>query len=126
MRLESLILEYENDFFRKEFCKSFGNLNHRIHDEFIEFGKSGQIYNKDYIVEYLLSLDADRDIMIQDFHLNEMKDGLVIAHYITVEEKTEEKTLRTSIWIKENSDWKLFFHQGTAAEQSTTLRMLDR
>jgi hypothetical protein len=26
---------------------------------------------------------------------------------------TEKKTLRTSIWVKEEGVWKLHFHQGT-------------
>jgi len=69
MKLEDLILGYENDFFRKEFCNNLDNLNNRIHDEFIEFGKSGQVFDKNYIVEYLNNLGFKRDIMIQDFQL---------------------------------------------------------
>ena len=120
MKLEDLILGYENDFFRKEFCNNLDNLNNRIHDEFIEFGKSGQVFDKNYIVEYLNNLGFKRDIMIQDFQLKQPKDGVVIANYITSEKKEGGKTLRTSIWIKENSNWKLYFHQGTATKLNTS------
>ena len=64
MELDKLILEYENDFFRKTFCDNMQNLNNRIHDEFIEFGKSGQAFNKNLIIKYLSNLDSDKEVLI--------------------------------------------------------------
>lgn len=118
MELDKLILEYENDFFKKDFCDKIQNLNNRIHDEFIEYGKSGHIFNKNLIIEYLSNLNSDRDIEIKKFGIKLIKDDLVIANYISDEKEIKTKALRTSIWIKENSDWQLFFHQGTPMELS--------
>lgn len=114
-----LILEYEMDFFRKEFCDNIQDLKNRIHDEFIEFGKSGKVFDKDSIINYLSNLDSDRDIEIQNFVLKDLKDDVLIANYISNEKETGTKALRTSIWIKEYSDWKLYFHQGTVTESNT-------
>ena len=118
MRLEQRILEYENDFFIKKFCDNMQNLNNRIHDEFIEFGKSGQVFDKNSIIKYLNNLDSDRDIEIQDFGIKNLKDDLLIANYISNEKEAGIKALRTSIWVKEYSDWKLYFHQGTVTESN--------
>lgn len=119
MIIEQLILGYEMDFFKKEFCDNMQNLNNRIHDEFIEFGKSGQVFDKDSIINYLNNLDSDRDIDIQSFVLKDLKDDILVANYISNEKETGTKALRTSIWIKEHSDWKLYFHQGTITESNT-------
>ena len=35
----------------------------------IEFGKSGQVFNKNLIIEYLSNLDSDRDIEIKNFEV---------------------------------------------------------
>ncbi|MGN9166363.1 nuclear transport factor 2 family protein [Tissierellaceae bacterium HCP3S3_D8] len=116
MSLEQQILKYENEFFIKRFCDDIQNLNDRIHDEFIEFGKSGQVFDKDSIVKYLNNLDTDRDIEILSFKIKNIKEDLIIANYISYEKEIEIKALRTSIWKKELSDWKLYFHQGTVVE----------
>ncbi len=119
MKLEQQILKYENDFFKKEFCDNIQNLNNRIHDEFIEFGKSGQVFDKNSIIIYLNNLDSNRDIEIEDFEIKRLKDDLIIANYISDEKEEDIEALRTSIWIKDNSGWKLFFHQGTVKESDT-------
>jgi hypothetical protein len=119
MNLEKQILKYEYDFFIKKFCDDAQNLNDRIHDEFIEFGKSGEVFDKTSIIEYLNNLDTDRDIEILSFEIKNLKEDFVLANYISNENEDGIKALRTSIWVKENMDWKLYFHQGTITESST-------
>ena len=119
MRLDQQILKYENDFFIKRFCDDIQNLIDRIHDEFIEYGKSGQVFDKNSIIKYLNNLDTDRDIEILSFKIKNIKEDLVIANYISYEKEIEAKALRTSIWKKECSDWKLYFHQGTVTKIDT-------
>ena len=55
MDLEQIILRYEKDFFKREFCKDRQNLDMRIHDEFTEFGQSGCVYDKGAIIDYLIN-----------------------------------------------------------------------
>ncbi len=119
VRLEEIILDYENDFFRKDFCDNYRNLDKRIHDEFFEIGKSGQVFYKDKIIDYLNNLDSDRDIRIIDFKTKDLKNGLLMANYIADEKELGINTLRTSIWVIEDGDWKLLFHQGTITEMES-------
>ena len=121
MRLDQQILKYENDFFIKRFCDDVQNLNDRIDDEFIEYGKSGEVFDKNSIIEYLNNLDTDRDIKIVSFKIKNIKEDLLIANYISYEKEIKTKALRTSIWRKKDSDWKLYFHQGTI----TKIGMID-
>ncbi len=121
MELEKLILEYENDFFRKDFCKSIQNLDKRIHDEFREFGKSGMLFKKSSIVEFLSNLDTDRDIEIIDFGIKKINDDLIMANYISNEKDLGIHALRTSVWVKDGVDWKIYFHQGTVTEAESIM-----
>ena len=113
MEVKDQILKYENDFFSKDFCNNIENLNIRIHDDFIEFGKSGQVFHKNTIIEYLKNLDKDRNIEISSFKIKNINEDLVMATYISYEKEIDTKALRSSIWKREHSDWKLYFHQGT-------------
>ena len=61
-------------------------------------------------------LDSDRDIEIQHFIIKSLKDDLIIAHYLSNEKEVSIKALRTSIWVKECTGWKLYFHQGTVID----------
>ena len=119
MNLEQLILMYEKDFFKRSFCNEKHNLDHRIHDEFMEFGQSGCVYYKDSIIDYLINLTSDRDIEIKNFALKKIKEDIVIVHYISLDRGSETSAVRTSIWMKVDYDWKLYFHQGTPTEINT-------
>lgn len=116
MNIEEIIVKYENDFFTKAFCDDKRNLDKRIHNEFFEIGKSGQLFDKNTIINYLSNLDSDRDIDIIDFKTKDLKNGLMMANYIADEKELGINTLRTSIWVIEDGDWKLLFHQGTITE----------
>ena len=116
MSLKHQILEYEMDFFNKKLCGDIENLNNRIHHEFKEFGKSGQVFDKDSIIKHLNNLDIDKNIEIISFEINKVMEDIIIAHYISYEKDIEIKALRNSIWKKESSNWKLYFHQGTRTE----------
>lgn len=113
MEITSHILEYENDFFKKEFCQNKENLNKRIHNEFMEIGQSGILYNKESIIDYLNNLNQDRPIEILDFNARQIRDELVIANYLSKDKSDKTKALRTSIWVKEKTGWTMLFHQGT-------------
>lgn len=113
MDLKQLILEYEKDFFKKEFCEDRYNLETRIHDQFMEFGQSGCVYNKEKIIQYLISLTADRNLEISDFILKQFDENLVVVHYKSKDKEEKTEALRTSIWKKEAFNWKIYFHQGT-------------
>ena len=119
MNLKQLILQYEKDFFKKGFCNKRYNLELRIHDEFMEFGQSGCVYYKDSIIDYLINLPTDKDIEIRNFDLKQIKEDIAIVHYISLDRDSDTSAVRTSIWMKVDCDWKLYFHQGTLAEIST-------
>ncbi len=79
-------------------------------DDFFEIGASGRTYDKAAILKSLSSEAVqDSKWTIEDFLLIVLTDNIVQARYRI----SENGTLRSSLWRKENDGWKMFFHQGT-------------
>ena len=56
-----------------------------------------------------------------NFTLKQIKEDIVIVHYISLDRDSGTSAVRTSIWIKVDCDWKMYFHQGTPTEINTLL-----
>lgn len=96
-------------------------LNSIIHDEFLEFCRSGVSGDKASTLDDLLEIDPKSAVMIysENFNTTLLKPGVILVTYRSYELAGEKKvkiTNRSSIWIETRStDWQLRFHQGTAA-----------
>lgn len=100
----------EESLFKKEYLGDREYLENIFDDNFMEYGKSGNIYYKEDTIESLYGLD-DRNIKVENFSAEQIDTKTYMVHYVSVNEDGV-KTLRTSIWIKKD-DYKLLFHQGT-------------
>jgi hypothetical protein len=76
-------------------------------DDFIEFGKSGRIYDKSAILELLKNDDTDEPIEVRDFAARRL------ALFVVLLTDRTATALRSSVWIKSNGSWRMSFHQGT-------------
>lgn len=90
--------------------QSKAELNQLIADEFIEFGMSGNIYNKPAIID-LLPNEKERAFNVEDFVIKKLSENIVLATYKITEK--DSSSLRSSIWKKYNGNWQIIFHQGT-------------
>ncbi len=82
-------------------------INKLIADDFIEYGRSGKIYNKNDCLE----IDENpRTVEVSDFKIKELSKEVILATYKTIEDGSV--TLRSSIWKKFSDDWKMIFHKG--------------
>lgn len=88
-------------------------LNKLIADDFVEFGASGKIYNKQDVLDSLPSETA-RTYIIKDFKVKELGEDAALATYKIVEDGMQ--SLRSSIWKKINGDFRMIFHQGTRSK----------
>lgn len=109
MKLECSLFDYEHMSDREY-------LERIIHNEFTELGKSGSVYDKAEVIEYLLSLDGDRQIEIEDFVIMQRDDNKIDAHYVTNELDTDTRAFRHSRWTCEDGVWKLYYHSGKIIE----------
>ena len=114
-RLEEVIYELECKHISPDVRTSAAKLAEVLDDGFYEFGSSGGlIVRSEYAGEHPLNPDH---MEIYDFQMHPLGDEAVLTTY-RIENKTIGKnTNRSSVWKKRQHGWKLFFHQGTVAEQ---------
>jgi hypothetical protein len=92
-----------------------GGLASLIDDEFEEFGASGRRWDRASILE-LLATAPPGIARIERFSLVALSEDVVLATYETVASTAGypgRRALRSSIWVKRRSGWKLRFHQAT-------------
>ena len=82
-------------------------------DEFVEFGASGTVYNKQSMISGLL---AESDPSIDQLHASDMQVQLLHDHsaLVTYRINSESRpSLRSSVWTLRDGRWQILFHQGT-------------
>jgi len=84
-----------------------------LDDDFIEFGSSGRVYNKQQIIN-LLQDEQGRGSQptLQDLSARRLAPDVVLLTYRIV----ETRTIRSSIWKSIMGQWRMVFHQGTRSE----------
>ena len=81
-----------------------------LHEEFREFGASGRIWDRPAIVS-VLAAGPGTDTHAEDMRAVRLAPDAVLLTYVA--RKSDRTTLRSSVWIRQDSQWRLLFHQGT-------------
>lgn len=96
-------------------------LNQLLHAEFHEVGRSGCVYHRETIIDYLCTRDAQPTVASDAFAIVELAADVALLTYrsaqIVVGEGLANHALRSSVWTKSAAGWRLRYHQGTAAAQ---------
>lgn len=116
--LKSTIYDLETSLLRPEVRLSKDKLNVLLADDFMEFGSSGGIYEKNEILERLPknSQTSPVEFSVSDFEVKKLDENIVLATFKTDKELTDKShviSLRSSIWRKAGDSWQMVFHQGT-------------
>ncbi len=109
--MKNRILELEKKLFKYEYMSNKEWLEKTIHKNFKECGKSGLLFNKKDTVESLHSYTEDRKIDIYNYEYECIDTNTYLIHYIT--KFKGELIYRTSIWIMQEDNLKLLFHQAS-------------
>ena len=110
-----IIYELESSLLQQEVRISVEKLNVLIADDFIEYGSSGQIYDKKDILERL-PMGQALTYALDDFQCIQLSLDIIQTRFKTERinpDNTKTIALRTSLWRKSNNNWQIFFHQGT-------------
>jgi len=84
--------------------------------EFIEFGASGRVFNRDAIVAALASETGHVLREVRGFKARLLAPGAAFTTW-RVQRDDGVQTLRSSIWQQRDGQWLMVFHQGTIAAQ---------
>lgn len=119
---KQLIFELETSLHKKEVRNSHERVSELLTEDFIEFGKSGKIYSKQDILERLTKERVDLEIKVSNFEVKKLAESAVLATYsawmFDIDNNSHIDTLRSSIWVHTDDQWKMIFHQGTPTQQS--------
>lgn len=90
-------------------------------DDFIEFGRSGRIYDKLQTVEALAGEARDLGLaerVASHFHTSQLAEGVVLLTYRSARREAGKvaHSLRSSIWTWRDARWQMVFHQGTPTD----------
>ena len=84
-------------------------------DDFLEFGRSGRIYDKVNILE-TVAQQCDGRLSLSQFSAQALAPSVVLVTYWSTlcdANGNERHSLRSSIWTRTEKGWRLVFHQGT-------------
>ena len=88
-------------------------------DEFVEFGSSGRVYDRQQTLALLESAEQVETV-IRDFAARLLTPEVALVTYRSVRRDTPRgaaDALRSSIWTRRNGRWQMLFHQGTPVPQ---------
>ena len=91
-----------------------------LSDDFVEFGSSGGVFNKQQVIEALQQegpADPTIRLSLVDFIARRLASDVILVTYRTIQEggpgTRQESRLRSSIWKLIEGRWQMIFHQGT-------------
>lgn len=81
-----------------------------LHESFREFGASGRAWDRDEIAAELAEAPGP-GATAQDMRAVRLSDDVVLLTYVA--RRPDRLSLRSSLWVRGDDGWRLFFHQGT-------------
>ncbi len=108
----ALFRELETSLHRRPVRNSPAAVAALLDEEFVEFGRSGRVYDRPMTIEMLHGDDSDFVPEVRDFQVRPLSAEIVLVTYRSG--RGDTFALRSSIWRREGGEWRMTFHQGTA------------
>jgi hypothetical protein len=112
--------ELETSLLRPEVRASRDALSKLLANDFVEFGSSGRIYDRDQVIDGLVQESSAPPVerKTHDFSVHRLSEVVVLVTYRVSRRMPgggEFQTLRSSVWQLRGDQWQMVFHQGTPA-----------
>ena len=120
-----LFYHLETSLHRPEVRTSALHVAELLTDEFVEFGKSGRVYDRQVTIDALAGESVSGASIVPqvtDFSVVALSNEVVLVRYRSVRTTVSDarrrfETLRSSIWKLDSGRWQMVFHQGTPVER---------
>ncbi len=94
-----------------------------LHPEFREFGRSGRSYSRSDTLQEFTDASTFQNVVAGRFRLQSVTGDAALLTYVSAHSDEagglHRFTLRSSLWVRDATGWRLIFHQGTAADGET-------
>lgn len=121
--IDYLLLELrqlEEELFNTNTRKS-GRVEELLAVNFVEFGSSGQVYDKDQIVS-ALKTETPSKITGHEFQVTRLAPDTALLTYRACHHAVPAiYSLRSSVWQRVNRRWRIVFHQATRSTELSKL-----
>jgi hypothetical protein len=115
--LKEHVLGLEYELLSPQVRRSDARLGELLADEFLEFGASGRIYDKQSTIHSLMQSEATESFQVDDFRLVTSSEDMVFVTYSCAARSASgeviRKSIRSSLWKLAGGCWRIVFHQGT-------------
>jgi len=92
-----------------------------LHDSFVEFGRGGEVYARQSVIDALSKESDNLIIWSQNYSLHFSTENAALVLYQSAHENIDGSlhrfSNRSSHWIVENGRWQMCFHQGTPTSE---------
>lgn len=108
-----LLLEHILNLEKRLMNYDYKELHELLADDFLEFGSSGNSYDKKAQLDAAKTINMNKPIQftVTDFKIKLLASDVILATYRTLRHNDSKYALRSSIWKKNNSKWQMIFHQ---------------
>jgi len=119
-KLLLLLKEKEIALQQPDVRKDMHQLGTILHDDFLEIGRSGKIYNKSDMMAELKHEEPIR-FWSEDYKIKLISDGIALLTYVSSvisdNGNYDNHIRRSSLWIHTDKGWRIIFHQGTPVKR---------
>jgi hypothetical protein len=116
-RTASQLRQLEESLLKPSVRRDGERLRAMLTEDFLEFGSSGRVWTRKSIIELLATEKNFFSPAIEDFQCTMLSDKVALVTYRTLRNdgKSGEtlESLRSSIWTRQDGEWRMRFHQGT-------------
>ena len=121
--LLAVLRSLEEQLLMPQVRSSSGEVADLLADDFVEFGRSGRVYDKQQTVAALAGEAGSLKPVkrtASHFHVNELAAGVALLTYRSTRRAASHvsHSLRSSIWTWREGRWQMVFHQGTPTNRS--------
>lgn len=110
--------ELEERLLQPDFRRSRLAVSALLADDFVEYGSSGRIFDKEQILD-LLGTEPEQPTALADFDARAMSPDVVLVTYRCIRPDGPPERgaafLRSSLLVRREGRWQMVFHQGTRA-----------
>jgi hypothetical protein len=111
-RLKEHLLLLEQTLLQHDARSKIEVLDRLLADDFVEYGSSGRIFNKQVILKRLPS-EQTMKMTLSHFEMKLLAPNVVQTTFQLYKHETKQHSLRSSIWKRNEDHWQMVFHQGT-------------
>jgi hypothetical protein len=112
-----LVIGLELQLLQPRIRASAGELERLLHPDFYEFGASGHRWGRAEIIQALMGerpQAGQAPVTAADLTGIRLADDVVHVTYLS--RRDQRAARRSSIWLRTEAGWRIYFHQGTLTE----------